>query len=124
MGLVDRYSELVGDSREQINELNEDLESLNIDIGMLSKENEKYMQLIGAGSKKTWKAYEELLGAERVTNRKFVSMVAEQSKRKLKKAGRNHTYVDYLSNNTSFATGEGLDVFFPNILCWVHSFRY
>ena len=42
VNLVSRYSTLVDQSREEINGLNIELESQNIEIAKLSKENEKY----------------------------------------------------------------------------------
>ena len=43
MSLVDRYSELVDESRIEIDGLNQILEVHNKDIASLSKENEKYI---------------------------------------------------------------------------------
>lgn len=85
-----------------------------MDIAKLSKENEKYMMLNAVGqAKRTWGAYEDLLGAERIVNRKFISMIAEESKDKLIKAGRKDTYRAYLAQNSNFATGEGMATLFP-----------
>lgn len=80
---------------------------------MLSKENEKYLRLAGAGSKKTWNAYEELLGQERVVNRKFLQMLAEENKKTLIKAGRKNTYADYIAHNSNFGGGEKTGPFYP-----------
>ena len=84
LSLVDRYAVLVDESRVEIDGLNGVLENQNMEIAKLSKENEKYMMLTGVGqAKRTWGAYEDLLAQERIVNRKFVSMIADQSKRKL-----------------------------------------
>ena len=114
-GLIDKYAGLVDESRVEIDSLNQVLESKNMDIATLSSENEKYMMLAGMGSvsKRNWDQFEDLLGSERIVNRKFVSMVAEQSKKKLIKAGRTDTYRAYLASNSNFATGEGMSPFFP-----------
>ena len=80
---------------------------------MLSKENEKYLRLAGAGAKRTWNAYEELLGQERVVNRKFLHIIANENAKTLIKSGRKNTYRDYLAKNSNFASGEGLGPFFP-----------
>ena len=49
MSLIDRYSDLVDESRVEIDSLNQILESKNREIATLSKENEKYIQLTGVG---------------------------------------------------------------------------
>ena len=114
LSLIGRYSNLVDDSRVEIDGLNNVLEDQNMEIAKLSKENEKYLMLAGVGqAKRTWGAYEDLLGAERIVNRKFISMVAEESKNKLIKAGRKDTYRHYLAANSNFATGEGMASLFP-----------
>ena len=93
LSLVDRYAVLVDESRVEIDGLNGVLENQNMEIAKLSKENEKYMMLTGVGqAKRTWGAYEDLLAQERIVNRKFVSMIADQSKKKLQNSGRSDTY--------------------------------
>ena len=86
-----------------------------MEIAKLSKENEKYVQLAGVGAaKRTWAQYEELLGAERIVNRKFLAMVAEDGQKKLDKKKRvKQSYRDYLLENSNFANGEGMAPFFP-----------
>ena len=114
LSLMERYSTLVDDSRIEIDGLNKVLEDQNMEIAKLSKENEKYLMLAGVGqAKRTWGAYEDLLGSERIVNRKFISMIAEESKNKLVKAGRKDTYRAYLAANSNFATGEGMHCLFP-----------
>ena len=49
LSLIDRYSDLVDESRVEIDSLNQILESKNREIAILSKENEKYIQLTGVG---------------------------------------------------------------------------
>ena len=114
MGLMEKYSGIVDESRVEIDGLNKVLETQNMEIAKLSKENEKYLMLTGVGqAKRTWAAYEDLLGTERIVNRKFISMMADQSKDRLVKAGRKDTYRDYLAANSNFASGEGMAPLFP-----------
>lgn len=89
------------------------MEARNSEISILSKENEKYLRLAGAGSKKTWNAFEELLGPERVVNRKFLHMLAQENKKTLVKAGRKETYADYIATSSNFGGGKDNGPFFP-----------
>mmetsp|Transcript_35127 Transcript_35127/g.46248 ORF Transcript_35127/g.46248 Transcript_35127/m.46248 type:complete len:92 (+) Transcript_35127:487-762(+) len=87
-----------------------------MDIAKLSKENEKYVQLAGVGAaKRTWAQYEELLGLERIVNRKFLAMMADNGQANLekKKPRATPSYRDYLLQNSNFADGEGMAPFFP-----------
>ena len=70
---------------------------------------------MGSASKRTWTQYEELLGLERIVNRKFLSMLAENSQKiyEAKKPRVTPSYREYLLANSNFATGEGMAPFFP-----------
>ena len=43
LALVERFNELVDQSRDEIHGLNKELERQNMEIALLSKENEKYL---------------------------------------------------------------------------------
>ena len=118
--LISRYSVLVDESRVEIDGLNQVLEEHNMDIAKLSKENEKYVQLAGVGAaKRTWTQYEELLGLERIVNRKFLSMLAEasQANYEKKKPRVTPSYRDYLLANSNFTSNITQD--FTLVSCFI-----
>ena len=92
--LVDQYNKLIDDAQYEINGLHRMLDSKKLDISKLVRENNRF--LTGAGSKTSWKAYEQLLANERTTNERLQDHLAKKhGQDKLLIEGAKTAYEEY-----------------------------
>ncbi len=102
LDLIESYNKMGDDAQYEIDEQHKMLASKKLDIAKLVKENNKF--LAGAGSKSSWKAYEQRLANERITNKRLIeNLNVNVEMEMLITEGRKCTYEEYKRSASNFA---------------------
>ena len=92
------YMHVVNKTIEDAESVNRMIETKDMDIHQMKKQNEKF--LMEFGEKTSWKKYESMLAKERLINKRlFESHKETMGTDKIIKEGLENTYKDYSKGN-------------------------